>query len=271
MTLGEMENTILAELQQPGVDFTSAAPNWGSLNIPNISQALVDAFINQGYKKLIEDTADIELALVQVSFPSVALPAAPATGNTTGWLYPIVPVANPVYPACYMVAQIGYAPQGLVYTQWYERGIDFVSHQDFMEASGYGYMQAFSSATLPSKVAVDDTRQNIELYPAAAQAGDTIFVKYVPIPTAAAQLCPTLVAAADKPIVPDGSAHDAIVSFALSRLWLRLRNSSMAMQEMQKYRLFLRELKQNFRRTSNASNMRVRTSSFDQIGIGDDL
>lgn len=268
MTLGEMENTILAETQQPGVDFAAGAPDWAALNSPTLSQGLIDAFINQGYTKVFEDTEDIEPYLVTASQASVAYPANPATGNTTGWTYPIVPVQNPILPQCVKVAQIGYAPQGLVYTQWYERAVDFLSYDEWLAQTGYGYMQAFSTSTLPSKVCVSNDRQNILIYPASANAGDTIFTQYVPRPTANAKYVPTLVAEGDATVL-GGSADMAIVCFALSRVWNKLRSPSMALSELSKYRAHLKDYRANFRRTSHASDLRVRTSAFTGLDIGD--
>lgn len=270
MTFGEMENTILAETQQPGVDFAQGYPDWTALNNPVLSQGLIDAFLNQGYGKVFEDCEDIEPYLVTASQLSVAFPGNPATGNTTGWQYPIIPATGGPWPDCIKVAQIGYAPQGLVYTQWYERAVDFLGYQEWLALTGYGYGQAFSSATLPSKVAVADDRQHIVIFPASAQAGDTIFTKYVPRPTAGANFVPTLVAHGDKTVL-GGSADLAIVSFALSRIWNKLRSPSMALSELSKYKAHLKDYRANLRRTSHASDLRVRMSSFPSIGMGDDL
>lgn len=263
-----MENTILAETQQPGVDFSQGFPDWTQLNSPVLSEGLIDAFVNQGYVKVFEDTEDLEPYLVTASQLSVAYPANPATGNTTGWQYPILPAAGGPWPDCIKVAQIGYGPKGLVYTQWYERGVDFLSYDEWLARTGYGYMQAFSTSTLPSKVCVDDDRTHIDIYPASANAGDTIFTKYVPRPTAGANFVPTLVAAADKTVL-GGSADLAIVSFALSRVWNKLRAPSMALSELSKYRAYLKDYRANYRRSSHASDLRVRMSEFPSIGIDD--
>lgn len=263
-----MENTILSETQQPGVDFVQGFPDWTQLNSPVISQGLIDAFLNQGYVKVFEDTEDLEPYLVTASQLSVAYPANPGTGNTVGWTYPIIPATGGPWPDCIKVAQIGYAPQGLVYTQWYERAVDFLGYQEWIAATGYGYMQAFSTSTLPAKVAVSDDRRNIVIYPASASAGDTLFVKYVPRPTAGANFVPTLVNEADKTVL-GGSADLAIVSFALSRIWNKLRAPQMALSELSKYRAHLRDYRANYRRSSHASDLRVRMSSFPTIGVDD--
>lgn len=267
-TLGELENDLLSETQQPGVDYASGAPDWSSLVHPAVDKPKCDAFINQAYRKLIEDTESIELVLVQVSFLSVAVPANPTTGSTTGWLYPIV---QPNQPACCKVARIGYAPQGLFYTYWYERGTEFVSHNEFLRRTGQGYYQPFASSTLPDFVAVDDTRNNIEFYEGSTLAGDTIFIKYVPYPTPNALQCPTLVASTDTPLVPDGTAMQALAANALARLWNFLHSPTMAVQEFKKYRILKNELIENYRRSSHgSSNFIMRDERFSGLSMGDD-
>lgn len=227
-----MSNAVLTETQQPGAAFvvggnpaSTTGPTWSSLNNPQISQGLTEFYINQGYKQLMGDIKDIQLSPVSFTLNSAV--------NTA--VYPIPPSS---YAAVAQVSRVWYQPFGLPYNREFRPGTEFVSWDIFQEITGQGYLLPYAFGTQPLYVTVDPTRKNLYFYPGSARVGDTITVEYAPLPTYGATGCPTLVAATDSPITPDDT-HWAILYFAFSRVWLRLR-------EM--------ELSQNYYRPKNPRN-----------------
>ena len=90
MNLGDMENSVLVTLQQPGAQNLPAAPAWNLLTNPQFSQGVVDFYLNRGYERVLSDLYILDLSLVTATFPSIA---------STG-LYPISPpVTSPVTTA----------------------------------------------------------------------------------------------------------------------------------------------------------------------------
>lgn len=73
MTLGDLSNLVLIELQQSGAQFatggaTAPGPNWAGVQNPQYSQGLVEFAVNEGYKKMMGDIEMLELALIDYTF-----------------------------------------------------------------------------------------------------------------------------------------------------------------------------------------------------------
>lgn len=226
MQLGDLSNTTLVLLQQPGAQYTVGGgtvtgPTWSSLNNPQFSQGLVEFAINEGYKKVMGDIEDIELALVKFSIPSVAV---------TG-IYAIPPTG---YANISHVARVFYQPFGLPYIWEYKKGYKLVSWDEYQLLwTGQGYLQPYAFGTQPQVAAVDPTRKNLYFFPGSARAGDTITVEYTPIPTnpianVPAIGCPILVNPTDTPLIPD-DCDAAILYYALGILWVRAREQGLAL------------------------------------------
>jgi hypothetical protein len=225
--LGDLSNTALVLLQQPGAQYTvgggtTTGPTWSSLNNPQFSQGLVEFAINQGYKKVMGDIEDIELALVSFTLSSTAVTSKYA-----------IPPAD--YAQISHVARVSYQPFGLPYTYEYKKGYYLVSWDEYQKLwTGQGYLQPYAFGTQPQVAAVDPLRQNLYFYPGSARAGDTITVYYTPIPTnpiggtVTAIGCPILVAPTDNPIIPD-DCDAAILYYALGLLWVRAREQAIAL------------------------------------------
>lgn len=215
-----MENQVLAEVQLPGLN-AGGTPSWSSVTNPQEPQALVDFYLNQGYARLLADTADFELALVSFTFTSTA----------TTYKYAIPPTG---YANIMKVAHVAYQPYGLPYSREFRPGRELTSWGEFQKQTGQGYLDSYSYGTQPTYATIDPTRKNLYFYPGSAIVGDTISVLYIPIPTASSSNCPTLVNPTDTPITPSDT-HQAIVAWAISRIWTRERQADMAKEYRNQY------------------------------------
>lgn len=233
MQLGDLSNSALVLLQQPGAAYTVGGgtvtgPTWSSLNNPQFSQGLVEFAINEGYKVFMGDIEGLELALVSYTTPSLA--------TTYSYPLPGTPsAATPNYAQVSHVARVFYKPSGLTYTWEYKKGSGLISWDEYQQTyTGQGYLQAYSFGTQPLVATVDPLRQNLYFYPGSARAGDTITVEYSPIPTppnasgTAAVGCSILIQPTDSPIVPY-DCHMAILYYALGFLWVRAREEGTAL------------------------------------------
>jgi hypothetical protein len=231
--LGDQSNLILTLLQQPGASFTVGGgtvtgPTWSSLTNPQFSQGLIEFAINEGYKVLMGDIEDLELALVSYQTPSIATTFSyPLPGTPTA--------ATQNYAQVSHVARVFYKPFGLTYTWEYKKGAGLIAWDEYQQTyTGQGYLQAYSYGTQPLVATVDPLRQNLYFYPGSARASDTITIEYSPIPTppSAASVpavgCSILIQPTDNPIIPF-DCDMAIVYYALGILWVRAREQAVAL------------------------------------------
>jgi hypothetical protein len=169
-----------------------------------------------------------------------------------------------VYPSVRQVRRFYYAPQQLLYSQEYVPGGDLISWNEFQRYTGKGFLTPFSYATQPGKAAVTPGRQYLALFSAPAASGDGVMIDYAPIPTAGADFCPMLVAETDTPVVEDDCC-EAIVDWALSRLWMRERQAGASSAYLQLYFNELERIRTEYRKASSGDSM-----SFQQkwIGVG---
>ncbi len=169
-----------------------------------------------------------------------------------------------VYPTVRQVRRFYYAPQGLLYSQEYVPGGDLIGWNEFQRYTGKGYLTPFSYATAPGKAAVTPNRQFLAVFSAPGQSGDGILIDYAPLPTAGADVVPTLVAETDVPVVPDDCC-EAIVFWALSRLWMRERQAGASMAYMQLYMQEIERIRTEYRKASAGDSMRFQSK---WVGVG---
>lgn len=254
---------MLTSLQQPGASFViggaaSTGPLWSSVQNAQFSQGLVEFAINEGYKKVMGDLDDIELALVSYTFSS--------TATTNSYTFPPVNYAQVSH-----IARIFYQPFGLPYSREFRPGTELVSWAKFQRVTGQGYLNPYSYGTQPLFATVDPTRTKIFFYPGSARAGDTVTVDYTPIPTPysagiAPTGCPILVNASDTPIIP-ADCHMAIVYYALSILWVRAREVDMAQVTTNQYNSEIAAVKYKYTKLSHGDSICVEPF-LDRLAIG---
>ncbi len=162
-----------------------------------------------------------------------------------------------VYPAVRQVRRFYYAPQELLYAQEYVPGGDLISWNEFQDYTGRGFLTPFSYATQPGKAAVTPNRQMIAVFSAPAASGDGIMIDYAPLPTAGADFVPTLVNETDTPVLPDDCC-EAIVFWALSRLWMRERQAGASAAYLQLYLNEVERIRTEYRKNSAGDSMRFR-------------
>jgi hypothetical protein len=169
-----------------------------------------------------------------------------------------------VYPTVRQVRRFYYAPQALLYQQEYIPGGDLIGWNEFQRYTDKGFLTPFSYATQPGKAAVTPNRQFLAVFSAPAQSGDGILMDYCALPTAGADIVPTLVNETDVPVVPDDCC-EAIVFWALSRLWMRERQAGASMAYMQMYMQELERIRTEYRKTSSGDSMRFQEK---WVGVG---
>lgn len=269
MQLGDLSNTILVLLQQPGAAYTVGGgavtgPNWSSLNNPQFSQGLVEFAINEGYKVLMGDLEDIELALVTYTTPSIAMTFKyPLPGTPTA--------ATPNYAAVSHVAKVFYQPFGLPYNWEFRPGSGLISWSEYQRSyTGQGYLQPYAFGTQPVVATVDPPRQNLYVFPGSARVNDTIQVLYSPIPTPPSATsvpavgCSILIQPTDNPILP-ADCDMAIVYYALGMLWIRAREQGTSQLYYNPggtglYQAEVKKIRQKYTKVAHGDVIRVEAS-----------
>src|ERR1017187_1877585 len=127
MTLSDMENRLLIELQQNpmGTSVPLGSPNWGSITNPQYSQGVIDFTINLAYKRLMGDVCNLNLAQARFTVPAVA--------NQFYYTFNPPPAGTPTIAK---IKRVQYTPTGLGYTAEYFPGEDLVSWDEYMDQTG---------------------------------------------------------------------------------------------------------------------------------------
>lgn len=253
MNLGDMENLILVQLQQPGANFTGGAPTWPAN--AQFGQGLVDFCINEGYKHAMGDLDELEIGLV--SFP--------ITSTVQTYKYTIPPAAGN-FAQIASVGHVYYQPIGFTYTREFRPGRELVSWMQFQTYTSQGWIEPYSFTNLPNVCTIDPLLTSLYFFPGCANAGDIITVQYTPFPTAGAVNCPTLVLPADTPVLPV-DCHMAIVNFALSLLWIRARELATATVYKQQYAADIADILRTYARKHHGDTIRVEPF-LDSLSIG---
>jgi hypothetical protein len=242
-----MENDLLLTLQAPGAN-PGGEPTWATLTNPQLAKAQVDFYINQGYKRVAQDLRDYDLMDVSAS---ITVPV-----STTSIPLPQRPASPFVGPTVAQIRRVTYAPYGLLYTEEYVPGQKLVSFPEFMRACGNGLWLTRTSAIKPSVIAVSNERDALLLFPMTVQDGDVLTLYWAPIPTDGDLLCPTLVNPLDVPLIQD--IEEAIVQWALSKLWMRERQAKAAADAKQAYAIEIGRLRANALRRSAGDTLTLR-------------
>lgn len=271
MQLGDMSNLGLVLLQQQGAQFTVGGgtvtgPTYSSLNSPQFSQGLLEFAWNEGYKVLMGDIEDIELALVTYTTPSIA----------STFKYPLPGTASAAtqnYATVSHVARVFYQPYGLPYNWEFRPGSGLISWSEYQRTyTGQGYLQPYAFGTQPLVATIDPQRQNLYFFPGSARASDTIQIEYSPIPTQPSATnvpavgCSILINPTDAPIIPP-DCHMAIHYYGMHILWTRAREQSMALMNYNPnpnspglYQTELKKIRQKYTKTSHGDVIRLEPS-----------
>lgn len=245
MTLGDLSNAIIVELQQPNASFTVGGggnPNWQANQ--QYSQGLVEFWINQAYIKLLGDLEDLELVTVSFTLTSLV--------NT--YKYAIPPSG---YAPISHVSHVFYQPKGLPYNMELRPGSGLISWSEFQgKWTGEGYLSPYAFGTQPYVVAIDPLLANLYFFTGSAQAGDTITVYYSPLPAKGATGCPTLVAETDTPLLPIDT-HIAIYYYAMSKLWMRGREMEAAKMNLELYEAEKNAIRAKYTRKTHGDILRI--------------
>ncbi len=229
MTLQDMQNMLLSQLQQPGITTVGSAPNFSAVPNPPYGADRLNFYLNRAYLRLMNDVAELELKVVSSTLTS--------TANTFSYNIPVAGAPNPA-----LVLRVSYQPVGLTYNYEFQQGVNFLSWDQYQMQTGYGYYQQLSFGTQPRVCTVSVDRTQLWFYPGSAQSGDTITIQYAPLPTAGTTT-PLLVNSTDVPQIPDDCC-DAIIYWALYLLWINAREQQMSQYMRSQYEEELKRIKQ---------------------------
>lgn len=251
VNLNDLENEVLFNTQQSELINYGGAPNWAKSTNPYLTQAAVDFQINRAYRRVIQDLADIQLALYRLvlyslknvsdyALPPNTLPqytslgssflgslqlnAPPGAGSTGVWgegQWGSMVWSSPPAPRVQRITRVIYSPAGQPWSQDMEGNIRLVSWQEFMRRCAFGYLRPFTFGIIPDYCAVTPDRQMLSFFPGTATQGDAIGIEYVP------ELTPNsawdeLDQPTDTPQLPE-ETHDLIVLWATHLIWFKLR------------------------------------------------
>lgn len=254
MQLMDMENSCLAQLQQPGIVAFGTAPNFAAVPSPAYGKDRIDFYLNRWYLQLANDIADYEIYMVDNFFQSSA--------NTYAYNIPFG-TPGPGYTALTSVAtvlRVGYQPVGMTYEYEYRQGIRLLSWDEYQKYTCQGFNQQLSFGVLPEVCAVNPERTQLFFYPGSAQSGDNIRVKYAPLPTKGSGI-PLLSNPTDSPIFPDDCC-DVIIQGALSQLWINAREPQMAMYAKNEYKEGLKRIKDVYLKRSKGDTFYIQFPSY---------
>jgi hypothetical protein len=249
MILADMENSVLAQMQQPGIVAFGSPPNFAAVPSPAYSKDRIDFYLNRWYIKLMDDIAELELYMIDNLFQS--------TLNTYAYNIPNG-TPGPGFTALTsiaMVIRVSYQPVGLNYEYEFQQGVNLLSWDEYQKMTGYGYYQQLSFGVQPRVCSVSPERTQLYFYPGSAQSGDNIRLRYAPLPTAGSGM-PLLANATDKPVIPD-DCHDCIVQGALSELWINDREFQMAMYAKAQYDAGLKRIRERYLKRSKGDTFGI--------------
>jgi hypothetical protein len=246
-SLGDIENTILMMLSEPGANFVlGQGPSWSSLTNPQYSQALLDYFINLAYKRVASDLADYNLLAAKFTITT-------STGVGT---YSIPPTGVTIYPELRLLRDVFYLPLGVQNAVRFEPGSMLVSWSEFCRKTGQNYLRANSGTLYPTYCALGSQRNTLELFPTPLETGDIITVYYSALPTPNANQFPTLVAVADMIALPSDCV-EAMTYWALWYLYKRNGDDANARFYRQTYAEEIARLKVIYGRDSIGDFMQI--------------
>ena len=173
-----MQNAVLNRLRQGGVNWGNPPTQGNTSFNPPYEVAL---YLNEGYTNFLARTQNYSLAPLKVSFPTQS--------NVNSYsINPIPPNVGTINPAALRVYEFTYTP---INAQ--ERRIDFVSTTRFRSLTAQYIARLGAYSAWPRFVTQLFDRQQIDLWPGTATAGDKINLTICPNP----QASPSSVSAAN--------------------------------------------------------------------------
>ena len=165
LTLADLSNSVLWNLQQSELVNFGGKPNWSSATNPAITEQGLHFQINRAYQRTYVDLADCEIELAHFTFTSDANScdyALPPGGAIDNYYNPTSPVKNvdlSGHARVQRISRILYNPAGQPWTQDMAGGIRLVSWRQFMGYCAFGYMRPFTFNIIPDYVAVTPNRR----------------------------------------------------------------------------------------------------------------
>jgi hypothetical protein len=140
----------------------------------------------------------------------------------------------------------------------FEPGVRMISWQAFQRYSAAGYLRPFTYNIIPDFCAITPDRKTIAFFPGTASTGDTITIQYVPEITPNSTV-PPLAAETDTTVLPD-ETNDALILWATSLLWPKLREMGEAAEYRKQYVDELARVREALGQSSRGDTLRLRDS-----------
>jgi hypothetical protein len=240
--LQDLENGVLSNTQQSQLVNFGGPPPWANATNPQLNQGIVDYAVNRAYQRLMSDLADIEIYTYQTVFSS--------TANTINYNFPL----NVGDPNMQRVMRVFYQPIGQSWTLEFAPGARLVSWTRFQAYAGDGYLRPFTYDIIPQFASITPNRKTLSFFPGCANAGDTITVQYVPVLTPGTSV-PPLVAETDAIVLPD-ECEEAIIYWATSLCWPKLREFGAMREYQQMYAAEVERLRETLSQRSKGDTQR---------------
>lgn len=262
MTLNDLMNAVLFNLQQSELLNFGGPPNYATAINPAIQESALIFQINRAYQRCFVDLSDCEIELAHLTFKSIAnlsdYPLPPG-GYIDNYYNPTSPIPNVDLSKHARVQRIGrvlYNPHGQVWTQEFGGGIRLVSWRQFMSYCAFGYLRPFTFNIIPDYCTVTPNRKILSFFPGTADNDDTITIEYVPYLTAGTPF-PPLVGGGDTPILPD-EAENLLIFWATALCWPKLREMQAAQEYEQRYGAEMLRVREQLGPRSRGDTFRIR-------------
>jgi hypothetical protein len=269
MTLNDLMNSVLWNLQQSELVNFGGAPSYASAVNPAIDQNALIFQINRAYQRVFVDLSDCEIELAHFQFKSVANcsdytlpPGAGGQADSAVNYYNIgqpladVGTTTPPHASVQRIGRILYHPHGQIWTMDFAGGIRLCSWRQFMSYCAFGYLRPFTFNIIPDYATVTPNRKVLSFFPGSANEGDTITVEYVPYLTTGTTW-PPLTGGDDTPTLPD-EAENMVIFWATALCWPKLREMQAAQDYEQKYMAESLRVREQLGPRSRGDTFRIR-------------
>lgn len=269
LTLNDLQNAVLFNLQQSELVNFGGAPNYTQAINPGIDQAALIFQINRAYQRVFVDLSDCEIELANFTFtslPNLSDYPLPPGGPINNYYNPTSPVPNvdlSNYAHVQRVSRVLYNPVGQTWTQDMAGGIRLVSWRQFMGYCAFGYLRPFTFNVIPDFVTVTPNRKILSFFPGTASEGDSITIEYVPYLTADTPF-PPLTGGTQKPILPD-EAENMVIFWTCALCWPKLREMQAAQEYEQKYMAEMIRVREQLGPRSRGDTFRIRDTDLGLI------
>jgi hypothetical protein len=264
MMLQDMENEVLSFLQQSELVNFGGAPLWSTATNAEFNQALVDYQLNRAYIKVYRDISDIDVAMYDCTFPSVAQQGAYAL-NPPPLFVPVFG-ASPNPPVA-EVRRVFYAPVGLGYNLEFAPGARLLPWKEYQKYTASGYFNQFSYGTQPEICTVTPDRTQIVFFPSPANQGDIITLQYSPVPTVGS-LVPLMSGETYVPPYLPDDFQELIPMYAIHKLLPKARATIAAKEQLDLYYKQLEYTRAMWKRRHGADQQRFTDVMDDRAASG---